>query len=217
MCSTTPNAGTVAPNLVYNCAQIARPANTSATAGTNSVISRAVQVKESELAGFGEANYYLTSTLKATAGVRVARISVHYTQRLSGSVYGDPNPDQGFTATPGHPFALGSDTYYTITDGTQVETPVTPHFGVSWEATRNYLFYFSAAKGYRAGGVNAPASLGNCATQLAQLGTDQTPASYNSDSVWSYEGGAKLRLFGGHAQINSSLFRIDWKDPQLTI
>ncbi len=211
-CNTTPNAGTVAPNATYNCIENTRPAYTG-----NSVILRKVGITEREIAGFGEANYKLTDTVKLTAGVRVSEISNSYSQFLQGSVYGDPFVTDGFTATPTHPFALPGDVQYTLITGSQTEHPVTPHVGISWQATPNDLFYLSAAQGYRAGGINAPASLGNCSAQLAALGTTQTPLSYNSDSVWSYEGGAKLRLFDGHAQINSSVFMIDWKTPQLTV
>ena len=211
-CNATANPGTTAPNAVYNCVETTRPAYIG-----NSVILRKVHITEKEIAGFGEANWYLTEALKLTAGVRVAEISNSYTQFLQGSVYGDPFADTGFTATPTHPFAVPGDQQYTLISGGQTEHPVTPHVGVSWQATPNDLLYVSAAEGYRAGGINAPASLGNCSAQLAALGTTQTPLSYNSDKVWSYEGGAKLRLFGGHAQVNSSVFYIDWQNPQLTI
>ena len=212
-CNATPNAGTAAPNAVYNCVEPTAPA----IASGNSLIIRRVKITDKEIAGFGEANWYLTENLKVTAGVRVAQIQNSYSQFLQGSVYGDPFASDGFVATPAHPFALPGDIQYTVTSGGQVETPITPHLGVSWQISPADLVYFSAAQGYRAGGINAPASLGNCSAQLLALGVAQTPLSYNSDKVWSYEGGAKMRMFGGHAQINSSVFYIDWQNPQLTI
>ena len=211
-CNTSPNPGTIAPNAVYNCVETTRPGYNG-----NSVILRKVHITDRELAAFGEANYFITENLKLTAGLRIAEISNTYTQFLQGSVYGNPFPDQGFTATPGHPFAVPGDKMSTTISGSQTEHPVTPHVGVSWQASADSLLYVSVAEGYRAGGVNAPASLGNCAAQLAMLGTPQTPLSYNSDKVWSYEAGTKLRLVDGHAQINSSIFYIDWRDPQLTM
>ena len=211
-CSATPNAGTSGTTATYNCVEPTAP-----TYQGNSVIARTVRITESEVAGFGEANYAIITNVKATLGLRVARISNNYTQILEGSVYGDPFPDQGFVATPTHPFAVAGDVQTTSTTGGQTETPVTPHVGLSWQATPDYLLYVSGAEGYRAGGINAPASLANCAAQLAQLGVSQTPLSYTSDKVWSYEGGSKMRLFDGHAQINSSVFYIDWKTPQLTV
>ena len=50
---------------------------------------------------------------------------------------------------------------------------------------------------------------------LLALGIDETPLTFESDSVWSYEAGVKLGLLGGRAQVNSSVFYIDWQNPQL--
>jgi outer membrane receptor protein involved in Fe transport len=51
---------------------------------------------------------------------------------------------------------------------------------------------------------------------LEAAGLSGTPATYKSDSVWAYEAGAKLRLFD-RAQVNSSLFYINWKDIQYSV
>jgi iron complex outermembrane receptor protein len=52
------------------------------------------------------------------------------------------------------------------------------------------------------------------------IGTDgnpHVPLAYNSDSLWSYELGAKNTLFDRTLQINTSLFVIDWKDIQQNV
>jgi outer membrane receptor protein involved in Fe transport len=41
------------------------------------------------------------------------------------------------------------------------------------------------------------------------------PRTYESDSVWNYELGSKFRLWNGKAQINSAVYQIDWKNPQV--
>src|SRR5262249_31068942 len=94
-CNSTPNAGAAAPNAVYNCAEPTAP-----TWQGNSVIIRRVRIDEREIAGFGEGNYTLIDNVKLTLGLRIAEIYNSYYQYLQGSVYGDPFPDQGFTATP---------------------------------------------------------------------------------------------------------------------
>ena len=38
--------------------------------------------------------------------------------------------------------------------GNQSNTPVTPKFGISYQLDPNNYLYFSAAKGFRQGGVN---------------------------------------------------------------
>src|SRR5690606_360674 len=72
-----------------------------------------------------------------------------------------------------------------------------------------------AAKGFRAGGVN---QVQTSAAQglLAQysLTTDVLPKTFASDTVWSYELGAKLRLLDGRAQVNTAIYDLDWDDVQ---
>ncbi len=90
---------------------------------------------------------------------------------------------------------------------------MTPKFSLSYQATEDDLFYVTAAKGFRPGGVQPQASL-QCATDLAQLGLSSTPATFGSDSVWSYEGGAKVRALDRRLSLAGSVFRIDWDKPQ---
>jgi outer membrane receptor protein involved in Fe transport len=207
----------VAPNATYNCVQ-----TQPTTITTNDVARRYVHIKESEVAAFGEANYMLTSKLKATLGARYARSKNDYLQELAGSVFGSPFSPTFVPRPPtaadtdGLPYPVAGDgQYYTITSGSQTESPFNPKVGLSYQADERNLFYVTAAKGYRAGGVNAPVSQGNCAAQLAALNITGSPIGYDSDSVTSYEGGAKLRVLG--VQLNSSVFYIDWKNPQLTV
>jgi outer membrane receptor protein involved in Fe transport len=76
------------------------------------------------------------------------------------------------------------------------------------------MVYFTVARGYRPGGVNATVPPVYCAAGIAALG-QQPPSTYKSDTVMSYEGGAKVRVFGDRAQVNTSVFYIDWNDIQM--
>jgi len=89
--------------------------------------------------------------------------------------------------------------------GIQYETPLTPQFGVSYKPNESNFFYATVAKGFRIGGVNGqiPAS---CQTAA--------PSSYDSDSVWSHEIGAKELLLDGRLQVAGSVFEIDWNKVQ---
>jgi outer membrane receptor protein involved in Fe transport len=158
-------------------------------------------LNENQMAGFGEANYLLTDKLKLTAGVRVSREEIRFRQEQWGIIYRTPVTAPRQTPTGGD-FA------------TVVETPVTPKFGISYQATPSDLFYATAAKGYRAGGVQGQASPVQCAADLTALGISQTPATYGSDSVWSYEAGAKVGGFGGRARLAGSVFYVNWDKPQ---
>jgi iron complex outermembrane receptor protein len=154
------------------------------------------RVIDHQVAVFGEANLKILDTFKATAGVRVS----HDTFK-GQTLYGGP--------------FLGQASI--ITDSpTTTENPVTPKGVLSWQPDRNNLVYISAQKGFRVGGVNP--GVGNaCNGNLALLGLQSAPGTYNSDSLWSYEIGAKNGLFNQRLQINSSLYWINWRDIQQNV
>jgi iron complex outermembrane recepter protein len=143
-------------------------------------------IVDTQVAGFGQIDYRATQRLKLTAGVRVADVKYAAVQFTSGELNIGVPP---------------------VASGGSRETPVTPKIGASFQYDQYNLFYVSIAKGYRVGGVNTP---------LADYCNATTPApkTYNSDSVWSYEIGAKDSLLDGHLQVDTSVFHIDWKNIQ---
>jgi hypothetical protein len=76
------------------------------------------------------------------------------------------------------------------------------------------MVYVTYAEGYRPGGINPFVPPVMCAADLATLGLAQSPATYARDTVKSLEGGAKLRLFNGQAQLNMAGFHIVWDNVQ---
>ncbi len=76
------------------------------------------------------------------------------------------------------------------------------------------MFYASAAKGFRPGGAQAQLSPVACAADFARLGITETPPTFNSDSLWSYEAGLKTRLLDNRLQFDGSAYLIEWKDIQ---
>jgi len=163
---------------------------------TQDQVSTNQWLEENQTAAFGEANLKVTEELKLTAGVRVSREEIEYTSHTWGLIYRSP---------AAHPVVASGDI---------VEHPVTPKLGISYQATANELLYLTAAKGYRAGGVQSQASPVQCAADLAALGITSTPSSYGSDSVWSYEGGAKISALDGRARLAGSVFYVNWNRPQ---
>src|SRR6185437_10225579 len=144
---------------------------------------------DEQLAGFGELTYAIFSRLKLTAGVRIAHTRFDFTQNDAGPVV-NPTP--------------------VTTTGSQAESPVTPKFALSYQVNSDNLLYASVAKGYRIGGGNAPIPTAQCRTDLADLGLSAGPASYKSDTVWSYEIGAKSRELDGRLAVDVSAFHINW-------
>jgi outer membrane receptor protein involved in Fe transport len=74
----------------------------------------------------------------------------------------------------------------------------------------------SASKGFRPGGPNV--AVGTiCGGSLSAIGISQVPGQFSSDSLWSYEIGAKNAFFDHTLQINTSLFYIDWNNIQQNV
>lgn len=155
-------------------------------ATTNPILYTDQGILDTQLAAFGEIDYRATERLKLTAGVRVADVKYDAVQFVSGVLNEGVPP---------------------VASGASRETPVTPKVGAAFQYDENNLFYVSIAKGYRVGGINTP---------LADYcnATSPAPKTYNSDSLWSYEIGAKDTLLNGHLQVDTSVFHIDWKDIQ---
>ncbi|RKF19380.1 TonB-dependent receptor [Altericroceibacterium spongiae] len=147
-----------------------------------------------QVAGFGEINYELTDNVTVLAGVRVADIKVTHDQYAEG------------------PFGGG----VIDTEGSASETAVTPRFGIKWQAAPDTMLYTTIAKGFRPGGAQTQVpSL--CDVDVQNLGYDQSPDTYDSDSVWSYEAGAKSALFGNKLTMEASAFHIKWEDIQTSL
>jgi iron complex outermembrane recepter protein len=153
-----------------------------------------------QVAGFGELNFKLTDTLKLTVGGRVSKVSYDIESLSGGPQNSGPRP------------------------GTQSnsETPVTPKAGIEWQVDPNNLYYFTYAKGFRPGGGNASIPFDPTFTNLTFgcTGDFQTegltkgaPATYKSDSVQSFEVGAKNNI-ENRIRLASSVYYIKWNNIQ---
>lgn len=150
--------------------------------------------RNNQVAVFAEGSFKVTDKLKATVGVRQVRATSQYTL------------DEGGWLADGAP---------AHDDASTRSTPLTPKFALTYEATDNVSLYANAAKGFRLGGQNN-ALTSFCAADVKSLGLSDAK-SYRPDSLWSYEGGAKTRLFGGRVTFNASAFYIDWKNVQQSV
>src|SRR5690606_36983749 len=101
------------------------------------------------------------------------------------------------------------------TRGESVDEPVTPKFGIQYQANENLMFYATAAKGFRAGGVNTAIDDELCDPDLAAIGYDEIPKTYEADEVWSYELGLKGRV-GNMMTFAFDVFDTEWDDIQRT-
>jgi iron complex outermembrane receptor protein len=155
------------------------------------------RTKDTQMAVFGEANFMVTEQLKLTAGLRYADNELRYFTYRDGPAQGGRGSDQG----------------------TQSAKPLTPRFIVSYQIDPDNMVYASAAKGFRLGGVNrgVPVTTAGCRAGLQSLGYEAAPSTFNSDSLWSYEIGAKNRLANGRVRLAASAYHIDWKNIIRTV
>ena len=147
------------------------------------------------MAAYANANIKLVHGLKLTVGARES--------------YDETNSSV-FTAGP---FIGGT----TLFNGKTHSTPFTPKVALSWQANPDNMYYVSASKGFRVGGVNAVTNNPNalCQSSLAKDGlTGKLKSTYQPDSLWSYEVGAKNRLFGDRLLLESSAYYINWSNIQ---
>lgn len=158
------------------------------------------QIIDTQYALFGDATYKMSDAWKLTGGLRLSHI------RYNGDLvyYG---PFLSPTAGPVTPLAV---------NGSNSENPITPKAVIAYQPDPKNLFYASASKGYRPGGINGPLS-SVCGTNLASIGLTAGPEIYSADSLWSYELGSKNSLLDGRMQINASIFVIDWNRIQQAV
>jgi outer membrane receptor protein involved in Fe transport len=94
------------------------------------------------------------------------------------------------------------------------ESGLVPKAVVSYEIGDRGNVYASISKGFRPGG-SASALPDFCEADLANLGLTLAGAgAYESDTLWSYEVGAKSRLADGRVNASVAAFRMDWSDIQ---
>jgi outer membrane receptor protein involved in Fe transport len=135
--------------------------------------------------GFGNLEVSISPRWRTRLGLRVDDARSEFSQ-YSG----------GFADVGAPPFS------HAVTD----EKPITPQFNVEFDAADHSLVYGTVAKGFRVGGINTALPI--------QCRVTAVPSSYASDSVWSYEIGAKRRSFDDRLQFSASAFYLRWNNIQ---
>lgn len=143
-----------------------------------------------QIAVFGEATYAFNDRLDLTVGAR----------------YYDFSEERRFLS--GGLFANGDDqTDKTSSDG------VSPRFLLSYDVSDAVTLNAQASKGFRLGGVNDPLNITLCTPEDAALfGSFQ---SYDDETLWNYELGAKAQGTGFYANVAG--FYNDIKNLQVTL
>ena len=136
---------------------------------------------------FGEVSYKFTSQLTGLLGAR--------------AFYADESDDLNST----HPFGGFSPPVATPTLYSHAHK-VTPKAYLSYQVTPDTMVYASISQGFRIGG-------GNLANVMPLPPEDRT---YEPDSLWNYEVGAKTAWLDHRVIANTSLYYIDWSNIQVS-
>jgi iron complex outermembrane recepter protein len=151
--------------------------------------------KDQQVALFGEFNFAITEQLKLTVGARESHMKYTFDTFTGGpQLYAPPRAGNG-----------------DIT-----ENAFTPKVSLGFQMDSNNLFYATYAKGFRPGGANNPIPNAACPTDFANFGIQTDPATFSSDSVQSYEIGAKDN-FNNRVRLATSLYYIKWNNIQQLI
>ena len=142
-----------------------------------------------EYAGFGEATWKVTDKFTVIGGLR------YFTENLEG-VQEQTHPFGGFPA--------GTANLVPTPDAPQSFSKVTFKLNASYKFNDSLLIYATASQGFRGGGLNAISEP-----------FEPIPTSYQPDSLWNYEAGAKGRLFDGKLDYQADAYAIFWYNIQV--
>lgn len=146
-----------------------------------------------EIAAFGEVSFEATESLKLTVGGRWYNAKSDSVADADGFANGGPSRSEGKAS----------------------ESGFNPKFLIQFAASDELNLYASGAKGYRLPGINGNISETLCGAELDALGVNAADVtSFNSDSLWSYEAGAKASSSDNRFKINGAAYFIKWKDIQ---
>ncbi|HEY0941299.1 MAG TPA: TonB-dependent receptor [Steroidobacter sp.] len=149
-----------------------------------------------QFAAFGELEYKLTEQLTAMVGLRYYEADI-----------GQRNiTHQGLR----HPVVMPVQTADILSlDVVTTQDELSYNFALAYAVTNDTTLYARVASGFRPGGAN------NSDAAAEQRIT--VPDAYDSDTLWSYEVGAKSYFFNRAMYTELAIYRIDWTDQQISL
>ena len=148
--------------------------------------------ESSQLALFGEMTFGIGDRLDLTGGLRYYDFEEDREQVFDG-IFADPIDSVGSTSADG--FAPRVIASYKWSDTTRLNAQV--------------------SKGFRLGGINDPLNLPLCQPQdLAIYGGHPT---WEDETLWNYEVGAKSTFMNGNGQLSASAYYMDIENLQATV
>jgi len=160
--------------------------------GVNPIADFSLPTEFREYAAFGDVTWFITDRIDILLGARWSRNDQDYNQISSGLIVNGNDPS--------------GPTVVTNESGESVWTFLASprlRFG------DDDMVYARVASGYRPGGPNVVPPVDPV------TGERFGRATFDADSLWNYEVGAKLGALDGRLQVDAALFWIDWTDIQV--
>src|SRR5262245_24834741 len=150
-----------------------------------------------QVALFAEGTWDITDRLSATVGARYYDFDEDRVLYFGG-IFADSE------GTPDEP---------TNGPGSTSEDGVLPRILLSYNVSDSFQLNAQAAEGFRLGGINDPLNLGLCSAD--DVDTYGGHPTFDSETLWNYEFGAKIGFADGRGQFNISAFYADISDLQV--
>ena len=145
-----------------------------------------------QIAVFAEANFSLSERADLTIGGRYYDFSEDRVLTFGG-VFSDPSAGPGSSDSDGF----------------------LPRVLFSYDVNENVQLNAQASEGFRLGGINDPLNLSLCSDE--DVTTFGGRDSFDDETLWNYELGAKVGFADGRAQFNISAYRAEIKDFQVPV
>ncbi len=100
-----------------------------------------------------------------------------------------------------------------VIEGSNGQTGLTPKFVLSYRLAEDLLTYAQVTQGFRVGGVNVNTPI-NALLALDPDEAGEPFTTFDSDTLWNFEIGAKSHWFDRKLAFNVAAFYINWSDIQ---
>ncbi|HEY1077546.1 MAG TPA: TonB-dependent receptor, partial [Fontimonas sp.] len=145
----------------------------------------------------------LTLIEKAVFGEITRRLGERTEVTLGARYY--QTESEGVITTAGALYAAQTGLTETRRPGEVKENGISPKASVSVRLNDDVLSYLTVSRGFRFGGIQL-----NSSTL-----TTAVPETFDSDSLWNYEIGVRSEWFDRTLFLDTSIYFIDWTDPQV--
>lgn len=153
-------------------------------------------------AGFGSITWRPTDRIDLTVGARYTRDEKDFS--VSGVDTITPAQRVALTAYYGRAPGVAPLTALYDAEASEAWSEFTPDASLTFRFTEAVSAYARIATGFKSGGFNGLAA-----------NPVQARLPFDPETAVSYEGGVKARLFENRAQVNATVFKLDFTDLQL--